>query len=217
MPVSGNAIIAEAQKLGKAARGYSETADGGVGPQYFDCSGLVQTALHDLGVSGVPRTSEAQWAWIQQNHATISKSQLAPGDLVFANFPGEVSPGHVGIYAGNDNVYSAEDQQSGIAMSTLSSWGNAVVGYGRVPSSTAGTGGGATGGGGTPAATYSDLGVGGVLSQASGLLKDVATVLDYVFGMFGRGQGWRLVFTLLAGVALYGSYKVIGGPAVVPV
>ena len=69
-----------------------------------------------------------------------------------------------------------------------------------------------SGSGGGSTASYSDLGVGGVLSQASGLLKDVATVLDYTFGMFGKGQGWRFAFTLIAAVALYGSYKVLAGP-----
>jgi len=60
--------------------------------------------------------------------------------------------------------------------------------------------------------TYSDLGVPSVLSGASGLLKDVATVLDYTFGMFGRGQGWRFAFTAIAAAALYGSYKILAGP-----
>ena len=71
----------------------------------------------------------------------------------------------------------------------------------------------ASSGGGS---TYSTLGVGNILSGASGLLKDVATVLDYAFGMFGRGQGWRLAFTLIAGAALLGSYKVLAGPGAGP-
>jgi hypothetical protein len=62
----------------------------------------------------------------------------------------------------------------------------------------------------------SSLGTSSVISQASGLLKDVATVLDYIFGMFGRGQGWRTVFTLVAGVSLYGSYKCLVSAGVVP-
>ena len=60
-------------------------------------------------------------------------------------------------------------------------------------------------------ATPDSTGTSGVLSQASGLLKDVATVLDYVFGMFGRGQGWRLMFTLITIAAAYMSYKVLVG------
>ena len=207
MALSGNASVAEAEKLGKAARGYSETTDGGVGPQYFDCSGLVQRTLEDLGVKNVPRTSEEQWGWVQK----IQKSQLQPGDLVFANFGNEVSPGHVGVYVGGGQVYSAQDSQLGIGMSTLSSWGSNIVGYGRAPGATGGSSATTTSGG---PASYSSLGVGSVLSGASGLLKDVATVLDYAFGMFGRGQGWRLAFTIVAGVAVYGSYRVLAGGVV---
>lgn len=58
--------------------------------------------------------------------------------------------------------------------------------------------------------------IGGVLSGATGLLRDVATVLDYIFGMFGRGQGWRMVFTLISGIALFASYKTLVAAGAVP-
>lgn len=58
--------------------------------------------------------------------------------------------------------------------------------------------------------------IGGVLSGATGLLRDVATVLDYVFGMFGRGQGWRMVFTLISAAALFASYKALVAAGAVP-
>lgn len=58
--------------------------------------------------------------------------------------------------------------------------------------------------------------VSSALSSATGLLRDVATALDYVFGMFGRGQGWRMIFTLVAAVALYGSYKALVSAGAVP-
>jgi hypothetical protein len=73
-----------------------------------------------------------------------------------------------------------------------------------------------TAGSSSATAGYSALGVGAVLSQASGLLHDVATVLDYVFGMFGRGQGWRLVFFLVAAAALLGSFKAFQGAGTAP-
>jgi len=110
---------------------------GGDGPASFDCSGLVQYALSQIGISA-PRTSEEQWAWVQH----IPASQVQPGDLVFAQFPGDTaSPGHVGVYIGNGQVFSAQSPSAGIGPSTISSWGSAIVGYGRVPGlSTAGTG-----------------------------------------------------------------------------
>lgn len=67
----------------------------------------------------------------------------------------------------------------------------------------------------TPAANV-PTNIGGALSGATGLLRDVATMLDYVFGMFGRGQGWRLMFTLISAVALFGSYKALVAAGAVP-
>ena len=128
---TGNQIVAEISKFLGDAYVY-----GGTGPTSFDCSGLVQYVLTQLGVANVPRTSEAQYAWAQK----ISQSDLAPGDLVFAQFPGDnASPGHVGVYLGNGQVISAEDPASGVGISSLSSWAGNIVGYGRVPSSAAGT------------------------------------------------------------------------------
>ena len=60
------------------------------------------------------------------------------------------------------------------------------------------------------------LGVGGLLKGAEGLLHGAATVLDYFFSMFGRGQGWRMVFMLVAGIALFASYKELGKAGVAP-
>lgn len=123
--LTGAAIVAEVEKFAGDRYVY-----GGTGPSTFDCSGLVQYVLTTLGVKGVPRDSEDQWAWVQK----VSASQLAPGDLVFAQFPGDnASPGHVGIYVGNGRVLSAEDEALGVGYATLSSWSGHIVGYGRVP------------------------------------------------------------------------------------
>lgn len=127
----GDKIVAEVMKYAGGTYLY-----GGTSPAGFDCSGLVQYVLTKVGIKGVPRTSEEQFAWAQK----ISKSDLAPGDLVFAQFPGDnASPGHVGIYVGNGRVLSAEDPAAGIGFSTLESWGSSIVGYGRAQGATAGT------------------------------------------------------------------------------
>ncbi|MBU7599508.1 C40 family peptidase [Streptomyces sp. P38-E01] len=71
---------------------------GATGPSSFDCSGLTSWAFQQAGVS-IPRTSEAQ-----ANIGTrISRSQLAPGDLVF--FYNDLH--HVGFYAGNGQILHA--------------------------------------------------------------------------------------------------------------
>ena len=131
--INGNQIAAEVLKF----KGFPYVY-GGSGPHSFDCSGLVQYVLTQLGLKNVPRTSEAQWSWVQK----ISASQLAPGDLVFAQFPSDTdpSPGHVGVYIGGGQILSAEDPAQGVGLDSLSNWSGSIVGYGRVPSSSAGTG-----------------------------------------------------------------------------
>ena len=137
MSISGASIVSEVEKFTGDPYVYGAT-----GPKSFDCSGLVQYVLGQLGVTA-PRTSEAQWGWVQK----ITRSQLEPGDLVFAQFPGDnASPGHVGIYTGNGQVLSAEDPALGVGYASLASWGSNIVGYGRVPGSAAGTSSAASGG-----------------------------------------------------------------------
>ncbi len=66
----------------------------------------------------------------------------------------------------------------------------------------------------TPAAA--DLSPAGVLKGAEGLLHGAATVIDYFFGMFGRGQGWRFGFMIVMGVAVIASYKELSAAGTVP-
>lgn len=197
---TGAQFVSEAESLGGAAKGYSETLDGGIGPQYFDCSGLVQTSLKALGIS-VPRTSEQQWAAVPH----ISASQLQPGDLIFANFPGEVSPGHVGIYIGNGNVYSARSTASGIGTDTVASWGSAIVGYGR-PSGINGTASATT-----SSATVAGISLPGIVSalDPTTWIGDIKTSIDTgATNVFKRFEGdvqnglIRLGLILLGGVVI---------------
>lgn len=63
---------------------------GGSSPSGFDCSGFTQYVFGKLGIS-LPRTTSAQ-----KNAGTIvSRSDAKPGDIIW-------SPGHVGIYAGDN-------------------------------------------------------------------------------------------------------------------
>ena len=77
---------------------------GGVGPQGFDCSGLIQQAWARAGVQ-IPRVSSAQ------AHAgtPTTAARLLPGDLVLT--PGSDGtlawPGHVGMYIGDGLVVEA--------------------------------------------------------------------------------------------------------------
>jgi hypothetical protein len=106
---------------------------GGSNPRGFDCSGLVQYSLGQLGVPA-PRTSEEQYAWARP----VSPAKLKPGDLVFLNFPGEQSPGHVMIWMGLDTVLQAPSAGQKVQLSHFNpqavgtnEWGAKVIGYGR--------------------------------------------------------------------------------------
>ncbi len=85
---------------------------------------------------------------------------------------------------------------------------------GAVPSGSIGTGDNSSAT--SDAVSTDSLGVGTALKGAEGLLHGVATMLDYIFGMFGRGQGWRLIFTLVAASALFMSYRELSKSGVVP-
>lgn len=108
---------------------------GGSSPKGFDCSGLVYYVLGKMGISA-PRTSEAQYRWA----TPVSAAQLKPGDLVFLNFPGEQSPGHVMIWLGQNKVLQAPSAGQKVQVSSFNpkapgsnEWGATVVGYGKIP------------------------------------------------------------------------------------
>ncbi|MCX5410619.1 NlpC/P60 family protein [Streptomyces sp. NBC_00059] len=71
---------------------------GATGPSSFDCSGLTQAAWRAAGVS-LPRTTYTQINAGQR----LSRSELAPGDLVFF-YPGVT---HVGLYIGGGQMIHA--------------------------------------------------------------------------------------------------------------
>jgi len=140
-PSLGAAIVAAARKLLGDAYVYGAT-----GPKAFDCSGLVQYVMHEVGIT-MPRTSEAQWGAVTK----ISKAQLQPGDLVFSQWPGDgAAPGHVEIYIGGGKVLGADDPAVGVRVVPLSADAGHIVGYGRPPGAgvSANVQGGQGGGGG---------------------------------------------------------------------
>ena len=90
-------------------------------------------------------------------------------------------------------------------------------GGGGTASGTTGTGTtGSTGTTGTTNTGSDPLGVSKLLAPVTGLVKDMAVALDYILGMFGRGQGWRLVFTALMVAAGVGAWKCLASVGVVP-
>ncbi|WP_436992850.1 NlpC/P60 family protein [Streptomyces sp. enrichment culture] len=83
---------------------------GATGPSGYDCSGLAQAAWRAAGVS-LPRTTYSQINAGQR----VSRSQLAPGDLVFF-YPG-VS--HVGVYIGGGKMIHAPRTGSTVRIASI--------------------------------------------------------------------------------------------------
>lgn len=190
--ITGSVLINEVEALAKQAG--DKYVYGGTTTSGFDCSGLIYDALSQLGVQNPPRTSEEQWSWTQH----INANQIQPGDLVFAQFPGDnAPPGHVGIYIGNGQVFSARDPQAGIGIDSLSSWGSAIYGYGRIPNVQTS---GATG---TGTAT-TDASIGGLFSWPGdivGFFKDAKTLVDALLWIVNPAS-WLRIGAFMLGMLL---------------
>jgi cell wall-associated NlpC family hydrolase len=100
---SRKAVSAAEKEIGVPYLWGGETP--GVG---FDCSGLVQWAYKQAGVS-LPRTSEQQWSALSRR--AVSPEDAQAGDLVFMAGSGDGgsanSPGHVGMMISRSQVIQA--------------------------------------------------------------------------------------------------------------
>lgn len=94
-PGSGRAMSAVAAAHRALGKPYVWGANG---PSGFDCSGLMQWAYAQAGVS-LPRTSQAQ----RYAGRMVPLSQARPGDLVAYR----ADAGHIGMYVGNGQVIHA--------------------------------------------------------------------------------------------------------------
>jgi cell wall-associated NlpC family hydrolase len=83
---------------------------GAVGPNAFDCSGLVMWSYRKQGIN-LPRTAAQQ----SRVGTPVSRSQLRAGDLVFFYSP--VS--HVGIYLGNNKILNASESGQPVKVSSM--------------------------------------------------------------------------------------------------
>jgi cell wall-associated NlpC family hydrolase len=115
--VSGAAGVAVRYAFSKLGDKY---VYGTAGPSTFDCSGLTMAAWKAAGKS-LPHNAASQY----HSMAHISKSALAPGDLVFYN-----GLGHVAIYVGSGMVIHAPNSRTVVKEVTIAQAGS-VYGYGR--------------------------------------------------------------------------------------
>ncbi len=121
----GAALVAAALKhLGKPY-GWGAT-----GPDRFDCSGFTGYVVGQVLGIALPRTSQQQ----AFSGTHVDRQDLIPGDLVF--FADTYEPGvtHVGFYVGNNHWISAQDESTGVIVSSLDDpyWGKHYYGARRV-------------------------------------------------------------------------------------
>lgn len=115
----------------QVGRGYSQDLDKRLGPDYFDCSGLVYMAYRYAGVT----VNNSLLDWVAM---PIQQWELLPGDLLYQGY--ETRAGyqyptgyHVGLYVGNGEVIHAKGSNYGVVREPFNpaSW----TWYGRIPAS----------------------------------------------------------------------------------
>ncbi len=81
-----------------------------------DCSGFIYSVYNHFGVN-LNRTSRDMYT----QGTPVSKSELAPGDLLFFNTGGDSVISHVGMYVGNgEYIHSTNGAGNGVVISDLS-------------------------------------------------------------------------------------------------
>lgn len=118
--IPGDSIGVQALKAALTRIGYPYVWAAS-GPTAFDCSGLVVWAYKQVGISLMHFTGDL---WNEGEH--VSRSELAPGDLVF--FFADL--GHVGIYIGNGLMVDAPTFGQNVQVQPV--FWNAYVGAVRI-------------------------------------------------------------------------------------
>ena len=182
---------------------------GGASPSTgFDCSGLVEWAYSQAGIK-LPRTSQAQWAALQNRSVPLDKVQA--GDIVFAagSDGTATAPGHEAMMISNKQIVEApytganiriraynegEWQHAGRPSGSMNGGTSGSNGTGN-PSSTTGTGNSGSGSGaGGLGLAVGNYGSSSELSNvASALLGGIAGGSGGAnlggMGSVGNGQG----------------------------
>lgn len=121
---ANNALLNATVRRGKSAKGY---IFGAIGPEYYDCSGLVWRACQDLGFKGarfVTQNVANQKGFLRVNPPGTSGSPGSRGNVGAAGVGDIVCwpDTHMGVVSGPNQFYSAMNPQSGIGYSSISGW-----------------------------------------------------------------------------------------------
>ncbi len=104
---------------------------GAVGPDSFDCSGLIYYAARESVQVQLPRTARAIYNFCK----TVNDEDREPGDLLFFKTTNSGNVSHVAIYIGNMQFISAisDGPNAGVIVSSLNQqyWKTRYVSTGR--------------------------------------------------------------------------------------
>lgn len=110
---------------------YSETVDGGVGPDDYDCSGFVMVGAKKGGVS-IERTTSQQYPEL----IPITEGELIRGDLVYfeVDADGGPEPQHVGIWWSPGVMLEAPHSGAFVGYAPIPNTpAESILGYRRIP------------------------------------------------------------------------------------
>jgi cell wall-associated NlpC family hydrolase len=109
---NGRAVVRVAKKY-KGARYKS----GGASPKGFDCSGFTWYVYKKVTGKDITRGVEEQW----KHGRSVGRGKWRPGDLVFFENTFERGLSHVGIFISGDDFIHAENEKTGVVISSLDS------------------------------------------------------------------------------------------------
>jgi hypothetical protein len=190
--------------LAQEGKPYSEALSGSLfrlGPNAYDCSGLVYAALHKMGIN-IPQdqsTANTEADWLGSNGAQVIKdrSQIKPGDILFFS-SGDNGPsnyggiGHTGMAVTSSTYISAYDHQSGILVNPIAN-DNFVVAM-RVTNQAVGPGGS-----GSPSAAPAS---GGILGIDWGNIPQDFQDFDTMIKFILAPSSWVRIVAFIAGVGV---------------
>jgi len=109
---SGREVVRVAKKY-KGSRYKS----GGASPKGFDCSGFTWYVYKKATGEDITRGVEEQW----KHGRSVGRGKWRPGDLVFFENTFERGLSHVGIFIKGNDFIHAENETTGVVISSLDS------------------------------------------------------------------------------------------------
>lgn len=109
---SGREVVRLAQKYEGARYVW-----GGASPKGFDCSGFTWYVYQKATGMDITRGVDEQWKFGR----SVGRGDWQPGDIVFFENTFERGLSHNGIYIGGTKFIHAENEQTGVIISTLDS------------------------------------------------------------------------------------------------